>query len=132
MTLSIRIISLALFALLSLANVTTAKEGKYKDVNAKTFQRYLEKENTILIDIRSQEEFEEGHLKNAKLVNFNSDDFVEKMEQFPKSKTVCIYCRSGNRSRRAKEVLKEAGFRHVINLKKGIKGWKKKGKPVVI
>ena len=85
----------------------------------------------VIVDIRTPEEFNEGHIENAVNTDFYSETFREELDKFDKSKTYFIYCRSGNRSGRAMPVMKELGFQEVYNLSAGIKEWIAEGLPVV-
>jgi rhodanese-related sulfurtransferase len=84
-----------------------------------------------VLDVRTESEWNEGHLKGAKLVTLAKDGFVEKAKAVldPK-KPVLVYCKSGGRSARAAKQLREAGFT-VHDLDGGITAWQKAGKPVV-
>ncbi|MGB2814659.1 MAG: rhodanese-like domain-containing protein [Dehalococcoidales bacterium] len=77
----------------------------------------------VIVDIRTPEEFNEGHIENSVNTDFYSETFREELDKFDKSKTYFIYCRSGNRSGRAMPVMKELGFQEVYNLSAGIKEW---------
>lgn len=83
-----------------------------------------------LVDVRTPEEVAEGHLEGA--VNFciNTDGFEAKIETLDKSKAVYVYCRSGGRSARAANLMKEAGFKEVYDLDGGITAWMAAGKEV--
>lgn len=71
----------------------------------------------IIIDVRTEREYENGSLKGA-LVGYNlmSGEFEEKLDSLDKSKTYYLYCASGNRSGKAAEIMKENGFENVHNL----------------
>ncbi|BCX48369.1 rhodanese/sulfur transferase [Haloferula helveola] len=85
-----------------------------------------------LLDVRTQEEWDEGHLEGATRVEIGSDDFAAKVaEKFDKSKPLVVYCRSGGRSARAAKQLEELGFETVYDLKGGITAWKDADKKVV-
>lgn len=84
-----------------------------------------------LIDVRTPEEFNEGHLKNALNINIDDNAFDKRIVTLDKSKTVFVYCLSGGRSRRAGDYLLEQGFNKVFNLQGGIMKWKKAGKEIV-
>jgi rhodanese-related sulfurtransferase len=88
-------------------------------------------EGEQLLDVRTQDEWNEGHLKGAKLVPLAKDGFVDKAKAVldPK-KPVLVYCKSGGRSAKAAKQLREAGFT-VHDLDGGIIAWQKAGKPVV-
>lgn len=86
-----------------------------------------ENENIQLIDVRTPQEFLEGHLKNAQNICVTSDDFEERVKQLDKDKPVYLYCRSGGRSANAAQILEEMGFTEVYDLQGGITNWKDKG-----
>lgn len=83
-----------------------------------------------LLDVRTKEEWAEGHLKGAKLVTVTEDGFLEKAKALldPK-KPVVVYCRSGKRSAMATEQLRANGFT-VFDLEGGITAWIAAGKAV--
>ena len=84
-----------------------------------------------LLDVRTPEEWNEGHLEKAKRVTLSKEGFVEKAKaELDPKKPVLIYCKSGGRSARAAKQLREAGFT-VYDLDGGITAWQKAGKPVV-
>ena len=84
-----------------------------------------------LLDVRTPEEWKEGHLEKAKLVTLSKEGFVEKAKaELDPKKPVLVYCKSGGRSAKAAKQLREAGFT-VYDLDGGITAWQKAGKPVV-
>jgi len=85
-----------------------------------------------LVDVRTPKEYEEGHLKNAVNMDFNSSDFATMIEKLDKSKPVLIYCLSGGRSGNALKQLVDAGFKSITNLDGGILKWKAADKPLEI
>lgn len=84
-----------------------------------------------ILDVRTKEEWDEGHLKGAALVTVTEDGFLEKAKAVldPK-KDVVVYCKSGRRSAIATEQLRAAGFT-VHDLEGGFTAWKDAGKDVV-
>ena len=76
-----------------------------------------------LIDIRTPQEFAQGHIKNAVNINFYSPDFMEKMNKLDKNKDLYLYCRSGNRTGTASKKLSSSGFKKIYDLKGGINNW---------
>jgi rhodanese-related sulfurtransferase len=84
-----------------------------------------------LLDVRTKEEWDEGHLKGATLVTVTEDGFLDKAKAaLDPKKGVVVYCRSGRRSAKAAEQLRAAGFT-VYDLDGGITAWKAACKPVV-
>ena len=108
---------------------------KYLDISPEEahslIQTNLNNPDFVIIDVRTPEEYLSGHIKNAINIDYNSEEFFERIEGLNKSKTYFVYCRSGHRSAEAVKVMKELGFIEVYNLKTGINGWKAIGLPVV-
>ena len=106
-----------------------------EDINAKeAFSLIQENKNNpdfIIIDVRTPREFVEGHIENALNIDFNSGTFRDEIYKLDKAKKYLIYCRSGNRSRRALSVMTELGFKEVYHFSEGIIGWTKAGYTVV-
>ena len=84
----------------------------------------------ILLDVRTPEEYAEGHIPDAELLDFKAPDFADKVEGLPKIATYLVYCRSGNRSAKAAVMLREKGFPEVLEIKGGMLEWQKEGLPV--
>ena len=85
-----------------------------------------------MLDVRTPEEFEAGHLAGAVMIDFRAEGFVEKAEtQLKKDLPVALYCRSGKRSHSAAELLNKAGFKELTELEGGILAWQEAGKEVV-
>lgn len=68
-----------------------------------------------LIDVRTPEEFAEGHLKGATNIDFNAPDFAERIGELDKDAEYTLYCRSGRRAGEALTIMKSAGFTKVVN-----------------
>lgn len=95
------------------------------------FESQIKSENVQVLDVRTKEEYEEGHLAGAKQIDIKKDNFLEIAETaLDKSKTIAVYCRSGKRSAEAAKRLSGDGYK-VINMKGGILKWKNENKPVV-
>jgi rhodanese-related sulfurtransferase len=84
----------------------------------------------FLVDVRTPEEYAEGHLRGAANIDWNAPDFLEQVQAVcPKETPVAVYCRTGRRSGEASKKLSKAGYA-VCNLVGGIEGWQAAGKPV--
>ena len=99
-------------------------------VSVEKFQKLSSKKKNILIDVRTPEEMQEGHLEGALNINFLSDGFENEIKQLDKTKTYLLYCRTGKRTAKAGAAMKAAGFKKVIILDGGITAWKEQGKPI--
>lgn len=83
-------------------------------------------ESVQLIDVRTSEEFFEGHIGSAQNICITEDDFEEKVKLLDKSKPVYVYCRTGGRSARAAKKLQEMGFSKIYDMQGGIQLWQQK------
>lgn len=80
-----------------------------------------------LVDVRTPEEFSGGYIPGA--ININLQELQQKLSRIPKDKPVIVYCRSGNRSAFAANILKQAGYTEVYDLG-GIIDWARQGLPI--
>jgi|SRR5690606_17334396 len=87
-------------------------------------------ENGILIDVRTPEEYAEGHLPNAINIDVKDESFAEKMDEIKKNKNVYLYCKTGKRSAKAVAIADTLGFKNIYNLDGGFMSWKEAGKVV--
>ena len=99
-------------------------------VSAPEFDTKIKTDSVQLLDVRTPQEYAEGHIDGALNINVQSDDFQQMAEkELSKDSTILVYCRSGRRSMDAAGILTRLGYR-VINLKGGIIEWKEDGLPV--
>ena len=81
-------------------------------------------EGSLIIDVRTQEEYETGHLLNSQLLDIQEPQtFFDSIKRFDKSRSYFIYCRSGSRSAMACQILKQQGILNCFNLLGGILDW---------
>src|SRR5690606_2637870 len=80
-----------------------------------------------LIDVRTVDEFKEGHLPGAVNICVSDDNFEKQLIHLDKNKPVYLYCRSGKRSARAAEILTQKGFKEIYDVKGGIQKWQEEG-----
>lgn len=90
----------------------------------------LLKEDHVLVDVRTPEEFSEGYIASATNINFYDDDFADRATKLGKDKPVLVYCKKGGRSAKAYKILKGAGFGKVYDLDGGFTAWEGAGQPV--
>jgi thioredoxin 1 len=84
--------------------------------------------NAQIIDVRTPEEYTEGHLLSAINIDWNGTDFDYKIKSLDKTKPSFVYCLSGGRSHAAAEQMRTLGFTEIYEMKGGIREWKKSGK----
>tara|TARA_B110000483_G_scaffold184251_1_gene217931 strand:- start:693 stop:998 length:306 start_codon:yes stop_codon:yes gene_type:complete len=81
--------------------------------------------NSIILDVRSSEEFEAGFIPEAKQLDIrNPETFIQGLKSLEKSASYYVYCRSGARSSQACQVMSQMGFETTFNLLGGILDWK--------
>ena len=82
------------------------------------------KDKTIILDVRTLEEYNQGHIPNARLIDIqNPPNFLQELELLNRSKTYLVYCRSGARSSQACMLMKNKGVENCFNLLGGINQW---------
>lgn len=102
------------------------------DVKPEAFDRMIRTDTAaVVLDVRTPQEFDEGHLKGALLLDVKDTDAFDKgIAALDKSKHYYVYCRSGRRSMNACGIMSKKGF-SVTNLKGGILAWEKDKLPIV-
>ena len=121
-----------LTCLLAVLGLTTAcGQGNFENTDVQGFSELVADTNVVVLDVRTVEEFNEGHIKGAILIDQKQSDFIDKTKSLlPIDKKIAIYCRSGRRSANAASRLADIDYK-CVNLKGGIIAWKDAGKPVV-
>ena len=84
----------------------------------------------VLLDVRTPREYNNGHLQEARLVDFYQEDFQKEIEKLPKDKSYLVYCHSGGRSGKAVQMMRQMGFEKVYDLKGGVAAWNEQGLPL--
>lgn len=96
------------------------------------FEAMLAADKSIqLIDVRTPEEYAEGHIDGAKLINYYDKQFAEQISQLDQTKPVLVYCAVGGRSGSSAKKLVELGFPKVYDLAGGFNAWRAAGKKTV-
>ena len=101
-------------------------------VPAQEFRQLVDSmaERSVILDVRRPEEFAQGYIEGAELVDFYSESFKDSIENLDRQQTYLVYCRSGYRSGVTLDMMEEAGFTSVYELDGGFNGWKANGYPV--
>ncbi len=95
------------------------------------FREFISNNDVLLIDVRTHGEFSSGHIENAININFLSSEFDDEINKLDTTKTLVIYCRSGNRSGKSTSKLVKAGFKDIYDLKGGVLNWQNSGQKLV-
>ena len=80
-----------------------------------------------IIDVRTPEEFGEGHIAGATMIDFYRADFRDRIAELDRDAPYVIYCRSGNRSGQTKDIMAELGFTDVTDIDGGVVAWVQAG-----
>lgn len=102
-------------------------------IPSKEFAEFITQTDVQILDVRTPEEFEAGHIQGAVMIDYRTDPdgfFAKAEAQLQKDKPVALYCRSGKRSHSAAEILVKNGFKQVVELEGGILAWQAADYPV--
>lgn len=110
----------------------TLKSQDYFNLNSDEFKNTITENKGTLLDVRTNGEFLNGHIKSSGQLNFYSFSFKQKLLLLPKNEAVFLYCNTGWRSKKAAEILAENGYPKVYNLEKGIMDWELNDYPVKV
>lgn len=105
-------------------------EARFTELSARESFSLIQNEEPLILDVRTELEFRRGHLENAVLIPVQ--DLANRLEELAdaRNRKVLIYCRSGNRSTVAGEILMRNGFTDLYNLRYGIREWEREGLPI--
>ena len=98
------------------------------NINAETTAVLKERDDVVVLDVREQWEYDEGHIPGV--VHIPMNNIPTALDQIPTDKTVIVTCRSGNRSDQVTAYLRQNGFDNVHNMSGGILSWQAAGLPV--
>jgi phage shock protein E len=88
-------------------------------------------ENLVVLDVRTPEEFDEGHIADAVMLDFYRDDFADELAKLDPDVPYVLYCRSGNRSGQTLAIMDSLGFTEVTEVDGGVINWQTAGLPLV-
>ena len=102
----------------------TSSQTVSKDISIEESKKLINEGNVnLILDVRNEDEFAKGHLKNAIQIPVKElKENLSDIEKF-KDELVLVYCRSGKRSAEAVDILKENGFKNLVHMKDGISKW---------
>lgn len=122
---------LALFAILAML-IGTEVQSRISGVKAippAEATRMINHDNAIVVDMREDKDYRDGHIVNAIHAPAGSGKDIGKLEKY-RDKPVIVYCRHGQRSTAYCSKLKKQGFESVYNLKGGLLAWQKDSLPL--
>ena len=101
------------------------------ELDAAGFAAALKRPGTTVVDVRTPQEYAQGHLPGAVNIDVSSPDFVQQVQALDPSASYAVYCRSGNRSAAALQTMNQLGFTAAYHLGGGITAWQDAGGEVV-
>lgn len=124
-------ILIAVFAIGAIAfatgNDSSSNSATSQLISPANYQQEFTSKQHVLLDVRTPEEFATGHIPGA--VNISVETLASHLDEVPTDQPVVVYCRSGNRSAQAADILTSAGYKSVYDLG-GILTWSAQGYPV--
>ncbi|MBP2242746.1 rhodanese-related sulfurtransferase [Cytobacillus eiseniae] len=98
-----------------------SNNASYENIDNERAKEMIDNEQAEVIDVRSIEEYEAGHIPDATVLPL--DEMNERISELDKDKTYILVCKSGNRSGQAGEILAENGFNDIYNIETGMNEW---------
>lgn len=120
------ILFLALFTILALlaASYFTDRLLGFKDLAPPEATRMINQQNAVIVDVREEKEFKEGHIVNAVHIPLSQfEPQIKKLEK-ARGKPLIVTCDNGQRSARAAALLRKQGFEQVFKLGGGLQAWR--------
>jgi thioredoxin len=106
-------------------------DANFTELSAENAKELLEGSNPLVLDVRTPNEFYDGHLEDAMLIPLHQlERRLAEINDY-KERDILVYCRNGNRSTVAAQILIRHGFRKLYNLRPGTRGWEQQGYPIV-
>jgi rhodanese-related sulfurtransferase len=123
--------SLILIVMLSVLSIScgTPNQSNHKKIDAEELKELI-KQDVLLVDVRTPEEFRSGRISGATMIDYNGANFADAVSKLDRDTPVAVYCAVGGRSTRAADLMQEMGFKTVYNYTGGFKDWEKRGEVI--
>ena len=102
---------------------STPNYPNHRDVSAGEFNDMINNGGVFLLDVRTKEEYDQGHIPNSANFDIKTDEFTTQISNLDKTLPILVYCHSGGRSTRAMNKMRDLGFKEVYNLTGGYSKW---------
>lgn len=100
------------------------------NIDVNTAQQTLQQSQVKLLDVRTAEEYAQGHIPGAQNIDFLGSNFAEEIKKLDPQQHYVVYCASGNRSQKATQQMNALGFTQVQNVLGGFQAWQSQNLPV--
>lgn len=111
--------------------VATAHPAAGSELDAADFAAALKAPETVLLDVRTPEEYSQGHIPGAVNIDVQAPDFASKVAALDPSVPYAVYCRTGNRSQVALDLMAQMGVTDAYHLGGGVGAWQQAGGELV-
>ena len=115
---------------IKISDNTQTSESGFIDISVEQAKQMIDNNEVFLLDVRTQEEFDEGYIEGAILIP--DYELASRLSEVPEDEKILVYCRSGRRSVTASNILVDAGYTDVYNMLGGINDCNDAEYPVVI
>ena len=106
------------------------KTAAPRKVGVEEFDKIWQEKTNVVLDVRTKQEFDAGHIPGAINLDVNAPGFTKKVAALDTNKVYLVHCAAGRRSANACDQMSRLGFSRLIDLAPGFRGWEKAGKPV--
>jgi rhodanese-related sulfurtransferase len=117
---------IAVLVISSCSNAQLVKETS----SDKGFEMLKSDKNIIVLDVRTADEFNSGHIKGAINIDVKLPDAFEKIDKLDHNSKYIVHCRTNHRSKVAVDHMLQSGFKDVYQMMDGMNGWSGKKLPV--
>ena len=126
------IVRLVMMAVLLLTGGCLEQDGRLLDPAeaAEFLRQHRDDPAFVILDVRTEGEFRQGHIEGAALLDYHAPDFRQRFAQLDRDAIIFMYCRSGNRSSHVLNMADELGLKAVYDLRGGILAWNAAGLPL--
>jgi rhodanese-related sulfurtransferase len=113
----------------ALAEDNVRADGKpaFRSVEVAEFEKLRADTNHVVLDVRTQKEFDAGHIPKAVHLDVNAEGFEAAIGKLDQKKTYLVHCASGIRSMKACNIMRAQDFTNLVNLKGGYRAWEAAG-----
>jgi rhodanese-related sulfurtransferase len=107
-----------------IVEVASTTEASFEDISLEEAKNMIsEMSDLIVVDVRTPQEISQGKIDGALEIDFLNENFSSEINKLDKNKKYLLYCRSGNRSGQALQMMKENGFIWARNMMGGYSAW---------
>ena len=123
---------IALIVVLIISSFTVIEAQNKIEVNSKKVSKMIRKDKKLIVlDVRTADEFKEGHINGAINIDIRQPDALEKIDKLDRNAKFIVHCRTNHRSKTATDHMVQSGFKTVYQMMDGITGWNQNKLPVV-